>query len=343
MARILVLGSSYGLLPGVRLALAGHYVTFVGRPEEVAAMASEPLRLLLPDRRGGTGFDLAAPAERIALTAPEQANPSAVDLVLLAMQEPHYADPAISALLSLIGTSGTPCLSIMNLPPPPFLIRLGIDPDRLGGVFAGMQAWRQLDPERVTLACPDAQALRLDPDLPGVLTTTLPSNFKAAPFARPGDQSLLEDLSRDWARFKVDGQRPPVQLLAQQSLYAPLAKWPMLIAGNCRCLTENGPRSIGEAVHADLAASEVLYEAVMALALALGARQTDLVPFAAYAKAAHGLTRPSSLARALANGAVQVERIDLLVLRLLEQTGLDPAPLLPIVSTIEARLAANAA
>lgn len=66
------------------------------------------------------------------------------------------------------------------------------------------------------------------------------------------------------------------------------------------------------------------------------------MPFAAYAKAALGLTRPSSLARALASGASRVERIDLLVMRLLAAQGLDPAELEPIVAAIEQRLAENA-
>ena len=154
---------------------------------------------------------------------------------------------------------------------------------------------------------------------------------------------LLERLARDWATFKHQGQRPPVQLLAQQSLHVPLAKWPMLIAGNCRCLVDGAIRPIAQAVHDDLTASEALYRLVSELARSLGAREADLVPFEAYAKAAQGLTRPSSLARALVNGATRVERIDLLVMRLLAAQGLYPAPLAPIVAQIETRLAENAA
>jgi hypothetical protein len=231
----------------------------------------------------------------------------------------------------------------MNLPPPPFLARLGIDPAALDGVYASAAVWSRFAPGQVTLASPDAQAVRLDPAHPGVLTVTLASNFKAAPFARPEDQALLERLARDWAAFKHHGQRPPVQLLAQHRLHVPLAKWPMLVVGNCRCLVDGGIRPIAEAVHDDLVVSEKLYRLVSELALSLGAGETDLVPFTAYAKAAQGLTRPSSLARALANGATRVERIDLLVMRLLAAQGLDPAPLAPIVAGIEARLAENAA
>lgn len=343
-ARILVLGASYGLLPGMRLALAGHQVTLVGRAGEIAAMGREPLRLEMAGRRDGAPIVLTLPpGQGPSLTTPSEADPGAADMVLLAMQEPQYADPVVSELMGRVAASGKPCLSIMNLPPPPFLARLGIDPAALEGVYASAAVWSRFAPEQVTLASPDAQAVRLDPAQPGVLTVTLASNFKAAPFARAEDQALLERLARDWAAFKHQGQRPPVQLLAQHSLHVPLAKWPMLIAGNCRCLAEGGIRPIAEAVHADLATSERLYGAVTDLALSLGAREADLVPFAAYAKAAQGLTRPSLLARALAAGATRVERIDLLVMRLLAAQGFDPAPLEPIVAAIEARLAENAA
>ena len=283
--QVLVLGASYGLLPGLRLALAGHEVTLVGRAEEVAAMRREDLRLELADRRNGAPISLAmAPGQGIDLTTPQQARPEHADMVLLAMQEPQYADPVVAELMGRIAALGKPCLSIMNLPPPPFLARLGIDPAVLQGVYGSAAVWNQFAPEQITLASPDAQAVRLDPARPGVLTVTLASNFKAAPFARAGDQALLEQLARDWAAFKHRDQRPPVQLLAQHQLHVPLAKWPMLIAGNCRCLTDAGIRPIAAAVHDDLAASETLYRVVTGLALSLGARaagsvsaKTDLV------------------------------------------------------------------
>lgn len=341
--RVLILGASYGLLPGVRLALAGHAVTLIGRATELAAMAEAPLRLNITARRGGGNIALEVPpGGNAALCTPDEARPEAADLVILAMQEPQYGQAEVAALMARIAASGRPCLSIMNLPPPPFLARLGeVDPGKLEGVYASAAVWQHFTPEQVTLASPDPQAVRLDPDRPGALTVTLASNFKVAPFARAADQALLEVLARDWATFKHAGQRPPVQLLAQQSLHVPLAKWPMLIAGNCRCLTAGGIRSIAEAVHDDLTVSQQLYEAVQELAWSLGAREQDLVPFAAYAAAAKGLTRPSSLARALAGGAVQVERIDLLVLRLMQAKGLMGDKIEPISADIEQRLRAN--
>ncbi|WP_416906967.1 MAG: hypothetical protein ACMVO5_07845 [Polymorphobacter sp.] len=74
---------------------------------------------------------------------------------------------------------------------------------------------------------------------------------------------------------------------------------------------------------------------------ALGARPQDMVPFESYAETARRLTRPSSLARALASGATAVERIDRLVAALLEAHGMSTARLAAISARIDSRLDQN--
>jgi hypothetical protein len=354
-ANILVLGASYGLLPGVKLSLAGHRVTFVSRAGEAIRMRETGLSVRIPLRRNGKIIELRAAVEAEAAPAvaafrtPEEVDPANYDIVVLAMQEPQFAAPELVALLGKIGRSGLPCLSIMNLPPPPFMARLGDYPGELfEGVYGSSQAWQGASDLRLTLASPDPQAVRKDPDRPGELTVTLPSNFKAAPFELAEDQALLERLARDMSQLKVKDRdaevRPPVMLRAHSSLHVPLAKWPMLLAGNCRCLvSEGGIQSIADAVHGDLEASEAIYRLVCDLALSMGASEADLVPFNSYAKAATGLSSPSSAARALAAGATAIERIDLLVLRLLEHHGFGAEAITPIVAEIERRLAENSA
>ena len=93
----------------------------------------------------------------------------------------------------------------------------------------------------------------------------------------------------------------------------PLAKWAMLLAGNYRCITEDGMRTAQEAVHSDLATSRDVYNFVFDLCVKLGAKPEDLVPFEKYAAAAQSLVRPASAARALQNGAPNIERADKLV------------------------------
>lgn len=356
---ILVLGASYGLLPGMKLACAGHIVTFVGRDEEIAAMRASGLTIHLPLRRCGERVMLRAhvrpePAPfSPAVRTPQTAATDGIDFVILALQEPQFAADEIVALMRRIGRAQLPCLSIMNLPPPPFLRRLSTIPAAaLADVYTSMAAWESLDPAKLTLASPDPQAIRLDPLSPGALTVTLASNFKAAPFADSAAQAMLERIARDMSHLKVQSAvgvvRPPVAMRASQSLHVPLTKWPMLIAGNCRCIFTDSIRSIADAVSSDLNESRAIYDAVTALTIRLGVRPGEIVTFDAYASAAAQLIRPSSLARALSGGSTAVERIDRLVLNLFDRSNLDRTLIAPLVERIDGlidrnkRLTANA-
>src|SRR5262249_47493772 len=126
------------------------------------------------------------------------------------------------------------------------------------------------------------------------------------------------------ARFDVgDGRIAlPVKLKVHDSVFVPLAKWSMLIAGNYRCVQRDGMRSIKDAVHSDIAAARATYNWVVKLCMSLGAAEHDLVPFDKYAQAALLLASPSSAARALAAGAPHIERVDRLVQTIAAQHGL---------------------
>ena len=96
----------------------------------------------------------------------------------------------------------------------------------------------------------------------------------------------------------------------------------MLLAGNYRCVTKDGMRTAQEAVHSDIETSRSVYNFVFDLCVKLGAKPDDLVPFEKYAAAAQSLTRPASAARALQNGAPNIERADKLVQLIAKQKGL---------------------
>lgn len=353
MTKILILGASYGLLPGAKLSLAGHHVTLVGRADEIAVMAQGPLEVRITPRRQAEEILLQVPVAaeagpgRIALSTPDGVDLAQHEFVILAMQEPQYREAAVAGLMRAIAGSGRPCLSIMNLAPPPFLARLGIDVGGLDGVYHSADVWAAFDPQKLTLASPDPQALRPDPAAPGRLHCTLPSNFKAAPFALAGDQAVLQQLASDMSRLDIQTPagkvRPPVAMIASPSLFVPLAKWPMLIAGNCRCVLPSGIRTIAEAVLDDIEASAAVYEQVRQLTLRLGAREQDLVTFQAYADTASRLVHPSSLARAIEAGIRNVERVDRLIGLLLADNGLASNQVDPVVSLIDDRLARNRA
>ena len=134
-----------------------------------------------------------------------------------------------------------------------------------------------------------------------------------------------------------------MKLKTHDSIYVPLAKWPMLITGNYRCITANGPVPIKEAVHGDLEKSRGMYEWASKLCMGLGADAEDLVPFEKYAKAAEGLLKPSSAARALFGGAANIERVDCLVRRVAKAQGQQSDTLDETVRLVDAQLTKNRA
>ena len=176
---------------------------------------------------------------------------------------------------------------------------------------------------------------------PNVLHVGLPTNFKAAAFADPAHDKMLRRLEADIDAVRLDGKEVPVKLRVFDSLFVPLAKWSMLLTGNYRCITAGEPRPIREAVHADLEASRTIYAHVDAIARRLGADPADQVPFEKYARAAEGLLKPSSAARAVAAGAPAIERVDRLVQLIGRSLGMDNAAVDWVVATVDAKLGQN--
>ena len=313
--RVLVIGASYGLLPAAKIAAAGHSVTVVGRIDEVASIARDgveiefsPEHILRPPMSdAGLSFSI-----------PDTVDPTAFNLVLLAIMEPQVRSTEICNLLKRINGK-VPVASIMNMPPPPYLARISSLPKDISkGAYEDPTIWEQLPPDRMTLASADPQAFKPDMTRPGHLKVTHSSNFKFAPFARQADQMVLERITRDASRTRQPWGKPPVNMLTRSSIFVPLSKWPMLVTGNCRCLCdEEGVISINRAVTQNLDESRLLYDSVNACLETLGCPKAPVVPFDAYLQAAEKLSRISSLAGALNAGSTAVERIDLLVLNLM--------------------------
>jgi hypothetical protein len=230
----------------------------------------------------------------------------------------------------------------MNMPPPAYLRRVaGVNADALRHCYADPTVWQHFDPACVSLCSPDPQALRTPGNPLNVVRVTLATNFKAARFESEAHTAVLRRLETDIEAAAYEGQALPVKLKVHDSLFVPLAKWAMLLAGNYRCVTEQGARSIRDAVHADLARSREVYEWVRGLCLSLGAAEGDLVPFEKYAAAAAQLSSPSAAARALAAGATNIERVDCIVQGIAAQKGWRHCAVDETVALIDARLAAN--
>ena len=118
--RILILGASYGSLLGTKLLMAGHHVTLVCRAATAGLINEEGthVRIKLRGERAHRSILSAGLPGKLDATVPESVDPSAYDLIGLAMQEPQYANPTLRALMRKIADAGVPCLSIMNMPPP---------------------------------------------------------------------------------------------------------------------------------------------------------------------------------------------------------------------------------
>jgi hypothetical protein len=341
---VLILGASYGSLFGTKLLMAGHAVTLVCTKGTADLINREGTIVRLPIK-GREGL-LDIPSKKLpgALSAatPDAVDPAAFDLVVLGMQEAQYGAAGVRELTGRVARSRKPCLAIMNMPPLPYLKRIpGLSTDGLEGCYADPAVWKDFDPSMVTLASPDPQAFR-PPDQPkNVLQVGLPTNFKAARFDGEAATQMLRNLENDIDAARYEGIEVPVKLKVHDSVFVPLAKWPMLIAGNYRCIKRDEMIPIRDAVHGDVAQSRGVYDWVSTLCHGLGADDEDLVPFEKYAKAAEGLGKPSSAARALFGGAEHIERVDCLVRRIAKQQGQQSATLDEIVTLVDERLARN--
>jgi hypothetical protein len=346
--RILILGASYGSLLASKILFGGHSVKLVCLPEEASLISSEGFRIRLPVRGRAEPVELYSrrlPGE-VSASGAMEVDPRQYDLIGLAMQEPQYGSRGVRELLDEIATSRVPCMSIMNMPPLAYMRRIrSVKAELLKPAYTGPEVWERFDLETITLGSPDPQAIRPPGEKPNVLTVTLPTNFKVARFGDGRANEIIRKLEAeiDAARFETpEGKiELPVKLRFYDSIFVPLAKWAMLMAGSYRCITEDGMRTAKEAVHSDLAASRSIYDFVLDVCTRLGASRDELVPLAKCAAAAQELSRLASAARALNSGALNIERADKLVQLTARQFGMNHPILDQIVALVDRRLAAN--
>src|SRR4029078_2395802 len=98
---------------------------------------------------------------KLDATTPPNVDLSRYDLVGLAMQEPQYTNHTSRVLIIKIAAAGLPCLSIMNMPPLPYLKRIPALADMdLEEAYTNASVWESFKPGLVTLCSPDPQARR---------------------------------------------------------------------------------------------------------------------------------------------------------------------------------------
>jgi hypothetical protein len=346
---ILILGAAYGSLLASKMLFGGHKIHHVCLPAEADLINTEGFRVRLPvkGRKDPVLLDSTRLPGKVTASGAQGVNPADYDLIGLAMQEPQYRSPGVRELLDAVAKSRVPTMSIMNMPPLPYVKRIpGLDYEALKPAYTDPTVWDNFDPTCLTLCSPDPQAIRPPDEKVNVLMVTLPTNFKVAKFDDERGNVILRQLEKDIDAVRFDpgdgiGIELPVKLRVHDSIFVPLAKWSMLLAGNYRCVTQDGMRTAQEAVHSDIETSRSVYNFVFDLCVKLGANPGDLVPFEKYAAAAQSLVRPASAARALQNGVPNIERADKLVQLIAKQKGLSHPAIDAQVALVDARLEQN--
>ena len=346
---ILIMGAAYGSLLASKMLFGGHKIHHVCLPAEADLINADGIKIKLPVRGRAEPvlLDSKKLPGKVTASGAQGVNPADYDLVGLAMQEPQYRSPGVRELLDAVAKSKVPCMSIMNMPPLPYIKRIpGLDYDALKPAYTDPTVWDSFDPANLTLCSPDPQAIRPPDGKANELLVTLPTNFKVAKFDNEKGNVILRQLEKDIDAVRYDPGdgvkiELPVKLRVHDSIFVPLAKWSMLLAGNYRCITKDGMRTAQEAVHSNIEESKSVYNFVFDLCVKLGANPSDLVPFEKYAAAAQSLSRPASAARALQNGAPNIERADKLVQLIARQKGLSNPAIDAQVALVDERLAAN--
>ncbi len=220
--KILLMGASYGSLLASKLLFGGHSIHLVCLPAEADLINAEGFKVRLPVRgrsepvllesRKLPGKVTAGPATGV--------NPRDYDLVGLCMQEPQYRSPGVRELLDAVGKSRVPCMSIMNMPPLPYIKRIpGLDYKALEAAYTDPRVWDSVDPKKITLNSPDPQAIRPPDGKANELLVTLPTNFKCARFDSEQDTAIVRKLEKDVEAARFDAPEGKIELPVKLRVY----------------------------------------------------------------------------------------------------------------------------
>src|ERR671939_2143314 len=141
---VLIFGASYGSLLATKLLAAGHNAKLICVPAEAELINKEGTRVRLPvkGREGLVEVDSRKLPGKLSADVPTAVRPAGYDLVVLGMQEPQYRAPGVRELLDAVGKAKLPLMSIMNMPPLPYLARIpGLNTENLKGAYTDASVW----------------------------------------------------------------------------------------------------------------------------------------------------------------------------------------------------------
>ena len=204
---ILIMGASYGSLLASKMLFGGHKIHHVCLPAEADLINAEGFRVRLPvkGRKDPVVLDSRKLPGKVTAGGAPASIPKDYDLVGLAMQEPQYRSPGVRELLDAVAKSRVPCMSIMNMPPLPYVKRIpGLNYDALKPAYTDPTVWDNFDPGAITLCSPDPQAIRPPDEKVNVLLVTLPTNFKVARFDSDKSTAILRQLEKEIDAVRFD-------------------------------------------------------------------------------------------------------------------------------------------
>ena len=261
------------------------------------------------------------------------------------MQEPQYRSPGVRELLNAVAKARVPCMSIMNMPPLPYLKRIpGLATDALRSCYTDATVWEEFDPAIDDFVQPG----------PAGLSAAGRKDQRAASHLADQLQGGALRSERIHGHAAPDGsgyRSHPLRLATAPrsscrsssrctiSIFVPLAKWAMLLTGNYRCVQKDAARSIKDAVHPDIEASRAVYNWVCELCIKLGASPER--PRALREICQRGAGAGAAVlgrARTFA-GAPNIERVDRLVQSIAAQKGMRNPVVDETVALVDARLA----
>src|ERR671937_183182 len=212
---VLIFGASYGSLLATKLLAAGHNAKLVCVPAEVELINKEGTLVRMPvkGREGLVEIHSRRLPGKLSAEVPAAVKPVGYDLVVLAMQEPQYRSSGVRELLDAVAKAKLPCMSIMNMPPLPYLARIpGVALEPLRACYTDATVWASCDPQYMTLCSPDPQAFRPPEEKLNVLQVRLPTNFKSARFASDAHTAILRRLEKDIEALRYEGMERVVKL-----------------------------------------------------------------------------------------------------------------------------------
>ena len=273
---ILILGAAYGSLLASKMLFGGHKIHHVCLPAEADLINAEGFRVRLPvkGRKDPVLLDSTKLPGRVTASGAQGVNPKDYDLICLACRSRSTARPACANCSMRWRSRGAvhvdhehAAAALREAHPRPRLRGAGARLHRCAGVGQlrsevpdAVQPRSAGDPPAGREGqCADGHAAD---QLQGGEVRRREGHGDPAP-AREGDR---RDPLRSGDGTKIE---LPVKLRVYDFIFVPLAKWSMLLAGNYRCVTEDGMRTAQEAVHSDLATSKSVYDFVFDLCVKL--------------------------------------------------------------------------